>query len=400
MIATLPAQEGALKTAEELVAPVADQIRRTAAEAEAMRRLPDDLVRLLKDAGLFSMYTPKEFGGLDLPLPEALRVVEEVSRHDGSTGWTVALGLHNTVFTSVLPETSAARVLGNGAALMAAAPAFGVRAMPVDGGYRLTGRWAYNSGAPNADWIVIPAPIFDGDQPRMGTGGPEMVVAFVRPAEVEVIDTWYVTGLRATGTQDLRVDNVYVPDAMAGLASMGQAGPQVRAVRESVVARIPFFTLAGLAQVPPVCLGLARRAVEEFRQLALTKQSAFGGPRLAEQVQAQVGLARAEGLVRSARTYWYHEVEAVWDAVVHARAFCPEDRAAARIASLTATEQCVTAVDLLYRLAGSSAIFQSSPLERCFRDVHTAAQHLQVQEGRWETTGRVLMGLDPGSPIL
>ena len=141
MIATLPAQEGALKTAEELVAPVADQIRRTAAEAEAMRRLPDDLVRLLKDAGLFSMYTPKEFGGLDLPLPEALRVVEEVSRHDGSTGWTVALGLHNTVFTSVLPETSAARVLGNGAALMAAAPAFGVRAMPVDGGYRLTGRW-------------------------------------------------------------------------------------------------------------------------------------------------------------------------------------------------------------------------------------------------------------------
>src|ERR671933_1392846 len=105
MIATLPAREG-FSTAEELVAPVADQIRRTAAEAEAMRRLPDEFVRLLKDAGLFSMYTPKEFGGLDLPLPEALRVVEGVSRHDGSPGWTVALGLHNTVFTSALPETS------------------------------------------------------------------------------------------------------------------------------------------------------------------------------------------------------------------------------------------------------------------------------------------------------
>ena len=99
MIATLPAQEAhAGLTAEELVVPVADQIRRTAAEAEAIRRLPDDFMRLLKDAGLFSIYTPKEFGGLDLPLPQALRVVEEVSRHDGSTGWLVALGLANAVF--------------------------------------------------------------------------------------------------------------------------------------------------------------------------------------------------------------------------------------------------------------------------------------------------------------
>jgi alkylation response protein AidB-like acyl-CoA dehydrogenase len=288
-------------------------------------------------------------------------------------------------------------VLGAGAALITAAPAFGVRAMRVDGGYRLTGRWGYNSGAPNADWIVAAAPIFDGDQPRMGESGPEMVVAFVPPSDVEIIDTWYVTGLRASGTQDLRVDNVYVSDEMTGLASMPQG---VRAVRESALNRFPFFSLVGLVQAPPVCLGLARRAVEEFRQLALTKQSAFGGPRLAEQVQAQVGLARAEALVQSARVYWYEQVEMVWETALHARAFSLEDRVAARIASLMAAEQSLAAVDTLYRLAGSSAIFQSSPLERCFRDVHTAAQHLQVQEGRWETAGRVLMGLEPGSPVL
>ena len=90
----------------------------------------------------------------------------------------------------------------------------------------------------------------------------------------------------------------------------------------------------------------------------------------------------------------------LWDAAVQDRPIALEDRASQRIASLLTTEHCVTAVDLLYRLAGSSAIFQSSPLERCFRDAHTAAQHLQVQEGRWETTGRVLMGLEPGSPVL
>jgi alkylation response protein AidB-like acyl-CoA dehydrogenase len=108
MIATLPRQQD-FSTAEELVAPVADEIRRTAAEAEAMRRLPDHLMRALKDAGLFSIYTPAQFGGLELSIPQAMRVVEEVARHDGSTGWIVALGLANGVFTSMVSEASAAR---------------------------------------------------------------------------------------------------------------------------------------------------------------------------------------------------------------------------------------------------------------------------------------------------
>jgi alkylation response protein AidB-like acyl-CoA dehydrogenase len=403
MIATLTHRQipaNSKPTAEALVAPVADVIRRTAAEAEAVRRLPQDLMTLLKDAGLFSIYTPRQFGGLEMPLPDALRVVEEVARHDGSTAWTVALGLANGVFTSMLPQHSAVRVLGNGAALIPAAPAFAVRALAVDGGYCLTGRWGYNSGAPNADWIAVPVTIFEGDQPRVGPAGAEAIFAFVAPSDVEIIDTWYVTGLRATGTQDLRVDDIFVAEDMVGHATMGPSGPVLRPVRETVMTRIPFMTLAGVAQVPPVALGLARRALEEFQQLAQTKQSAFGGPRLAEQIHAQVALARAEALVRAARTYWYYELDTLWDAAVQNAPISLEQRAAQRIASLLATEHCVAAVDMLYRRAGSSAIFQSSPLERCFRDVHTAAQHLQVQEGRWETAGRVLMGLEPGSPVL
>ncbi len=394
MIATLT--RGETLSAEGLVAPVAGEIRGIAAQAEAGRRLPDELIAKLRAAGLFSIYTPNEFGGLDLPLPEALRVVEEVSRHDGSTGWTVALGVANSLFTSVLSEAGAARVLGDGSPLIAGAPAFGVRAVRVSGGYRLTGRWAFNSGAPNATWIGSPAPIFDGDAPRLGESGPEMAFCFLSPSDVQIIDTWYVTGLRATGTQDLYVDNVFVPDEMTGFFAMPH-GP--RPVREHVLNRIPFVSLFGMVQAPPVCLGLGRRAIEEFQQLARTKENLFG-QRLSEQVQANVGLARAEALVRSARTYWYDNVESIWNAAVHGCEISLEDRAQARIALLTAVEYCVSAADLLYRLAGSSAIFQSSPLERCWRDVHTAAQHLQVQDARWETAGRVLMGLDPGSPLL
>jgi alkylation response protein AidB-like acyl-CoA dehydrogenase len=148
-----------------------------------------------------------------------------------------------------------------------------------------------------------------------------------------------------------------------------------------------------------VCLGLARRAIEEFQALALRKESPFG-PRMSEQVQVHVGLARAEALLRCARGYWYDEVEAIWESALRRRPLTPDARAAMRIASLLAVENCVTLVDQVYRLSGTSAIFQSSPLERCWRDLHTAAQHLQVQSGRWETAGRVLLGLEPNSPLL
>jgi alkylation response protein AidB-like acyl-CoA dehydrogenase len=393
---TAPITTNGTRNIPDLVAQVEEKTRQLAQEAEASRRLPDELLHELKQAGLFSIYTPKEFGGLELSLPEALSVVEEVARHDGSTGWIVALSVANVLFTSALSEGSRARVLGNGPVLIAGAPAFGVRARRVDGGYRLTGRWGYNSGAPNADWIAAPAPIFDGDAPRMGPYGPEMVLYFVRPADVQIIDTWYVTGLRASGTQDLYVEDLFVPDEMTGGFSM-PAGPH--ALRQSPITRLPFLSLFGIVQSPPVCLGLARRVIEEFTRIACSKQDMFGA-RLSEKVQAQTGLARAAGLLGSARTYWYAAVEAAWDQAVHGCELSLEERAGLRIASLMAVEQTVAAADLLYRLAGTSSIFQSAPLERCWRDIHTAAQHLQVQDGRWETAGRVLMGLDAGSPLL
>ena len=386
----------ATMTPEELVQPVAARIREMAAQAEAERRIPDDLMRELKDAGLFSIYTPRELGGHELPLPEALRIVEEVSRHDGSTGWTVALGFANDLFTAVLRPESAAKVIPDGSALIAGAPAFGVRAVRVEGGYRLTGRWGFNSGSPNADWIGAAAPIFDGDAPRMGEHGPEMAFVFLRPSDVQIIDTWYVTGLRASGTQDLYVEGVFVPDEMAGGFSV-PGGPRV--VRDCTLARIPFFSLLGVTQSPPVCLGLARRGIEEFTQIARTKESPFG-PRMGEQVQVHAGLAHAEALLRSARTYWYENVRIAWDVACEGREPSLDERVALRLASLTAVENSVAAADILYRLAGTSSIYQSSALERCWRDIHTAAQHMQVQDTRWEAPGRVLLGLDPASPIL
>jgi alkylation response protein AidB-like acyl-CoA dehydrogenase len=382
--------------AQDLVAPVAEDILSAAAQVEADRALPAKLMDRLTGAGLFSIYTPRQFGGLELPLPTALSVVEEVSRLDGSTGWTVALGFANDVFTSILPEESAARVLANGSALIAGAPGFNVQAVPVEGGYRLSGQWSFCSGAPNATWMNVAAPIFEGEAPRMGPSGPEMVMAFLPPADVEIVDTWHVTGLRGTGSHDLRVENVFVPEELTGGIGI-PAGPAPR--RESILARIPFFTALGIIQSPAVCLGLARHAIDEFRALALEKAVTFG-PKVSETVPAQAGLARAEAKVRSAKCYWYQSVERVWELARAGSAFSLEDRTAMRLASLTAVENSVEAVDMLCRLAGTTPMFEASVLGRCYRDVHAAAQHLQVQDGRWETAGRVLFGLEPCSPLV
>jgi alkylation response protein AidB-like acyl-CoA dehydrogenase len=378
---------------QDLVAPVADDILSMADEVEAERRLPDRLMERLTQAGLFSIYTPRQFGGLELPLPTAIRVVEEVSRLDGSTGWTVALGFANALFTSVLPDQSAARVLRNGSALIAGAPGPMVRAQAVDGGYRLTGQWSFCSGAPNADWQSVAAPVFDGEAPRMGEHGPEMVMAFMPPGDVEIVDTWHVSGLRGTGSHDLRVNGLFVPAEMTGPFSLPN-GP--RPMRPSAITRIPLFTAVTIAQSPAACLGIARRAIDEFKELAIGKERPFA-LRLSEQVQAHVGLARAEALVRSARSYWYETVGQLWHLVSGGGEVSPGDRIEVRLAALTAAENSTEAVDIVWRLGGSTSIFQSSPLERCWRDVHAAAQHVQVQDGRWETAGRVLFGLEPQS---
>jgi alkylation response protein AidB-like acyl-CoA dehydrogenase len=266
----------------------------------------------------------------------------------------------------------------------------------VEGGYLLSGQWSFCSGAPNADWMSVAAPVFDGDLPRMSSAGPEMIFAFIPPSDVEIVDTWYVTGLRGSGSQDLRAENVFVPIELTGRFSM-PGGPIP--LRASTVTRIPFITLLGVAQSPPVCLGISRRAIDEFVVLAAGKERPFS-PKLSEQVQSHVGLARAEALVQSARSYWYENVERLWDTASRGDEISLHGRANVRLACLTAAENSAAAVDILYRLAGSTAIFQSSPLERCWRDVHTAAQHLQVQAGRWETAGRVLFGLDPASPFI
>ena len=384
--------------ASERVGGVADAISRHADQAESERKLPDGLMSELHSAGLLSLYTPSEFGGMALPLPDALRVVEEVSRYDGSTGWVVSLGFANDLFTSVIDQGAAAQMFeDDGSALFAGSPGFNMRAVAVEGGFRVTGSWSFASGAPNATWLTAAVPIFDGDVPRLSPFGmPEMIMVFMKPDEATIVPgSWDVIGLRASGSFDLRVEDLFIPQARSGpFSPMG-----LTTQRYCALARVPLFTVAAVMQSPPVCLGVAAHAIEAFQQLAASKERP-PTPRMIEQVPVQVAVARAEAKLRSARSYFYEAVEDLWGTATSEQPITPALQANVRLAVMTAAENSLDVVDSLYRLAGSSSIFQSSPLERCFRDVHTAAQHLASQDARWETVGRVLLGLSPESLIV
>jgi alkylation response protein AidB-like acyl-CoA dehydrogenase len=235
----------------------------------------------------------------------------------------------------------------------------------------------------------------DGEAPKLDPHGrPEMVIAFLRRDQVEIIDAWTVVGLRGTGSHDLRTQNAFVPTKLAGPFALF---PGASVQREGAMQRIPFPTLVVTMQVPPVSLGIARRAIEEFRETALTKMRPPAPP-LAEQAMAQVAVARATALVESARAFYYGSIESLWE-VAKAGDMSLDLRLRTRLACLTTAENCAAAVDLLYRIAGTTPIFQDSDLGRCWRDIHTAVQHREMQPSNWEAPGRVIMGLEPGTPM-
>jgi alkylation response protein AidB-like acyl-CoA dehydrogenase len=368
------------------------QIESCSDEAERLRRLPDAVVRLFKENGVFGMARPPEYGGMGLDLVTTMRAVEEVSIADASAGWCAAIG-SGSIGTLPLGKDAAREVYSSGTCVAGVGAPSG-RALPVEGGFRITGRWAYASGCQHSDWIFLGNLVFEGDRPRLSSSGqPEFRVAVVPMSEVEIIDTWHVSGLRGTGSHDVAADGVFVPvERTAAVALDGSAGDDAQY-------SIPMFTLFGLALVP-VALGAARRAIDELLALAQGKTPMLTGSKLRDKPVVQHEIARAEAMLQAASAYLYETVAALMERADRREEIDMEMRARVKLAATYATDCAAQAVDIAYRLGGGTANFETSVLQRCFRDVHAVTQHFIVASPNYETVGRVLMGLEPGTPII
>jgi alkylation response protein AidB-like acyl-CoA dehydrogenase len=245
------------------------------------------------------------------------------------------------------------------------------------GAYRVSGRWPFNSGCPHAAVCSVGVLVMDGDAPRIVPGrGPDWRFAFLPASSAEVIDTWRAAGLQGTGSHDVAVDGLRVPAEHV-------AAPLFEPARhDGPLWRLPFYSLAGMT-FAGFCLGVGRRALDEFAALARSKRRA-GGPRtLAEDGHTHLALARAEAALQAARCFVFDAVAESWHTACAGDPPSLAQRTRLQLAIQHAMDSAVAAVDGVFPLAGADAVYSDRPLQRCFRDLHTAKQHIYFSVDSW-----------------
>ena len=387
MTTTTEPKEGVLAAIERL-RPVIEACRDS---AERDRRLPDELMAAMRDAGLFRLWLPREYGGEELELLPYLEAVEALSRIDAAAGWTLANTGTSAVQAAFLPEAGAREIFAGGALTGGSITPRG-RAVPVEGGYRVTGQWPLASGCHSADWLGGNCLVFEGETPRFGPGGmPDFTLMFFPRGDCSLLDTWYSTGMRGTGSADFAVEDVFVPAHRTFPLFTAQSRLPGALYR----LRIEMHFLTALSNVG---LGIARAAIDAFVELALHKTPTLSQDGLATRPTIHAEVAKAEGLYQAARAYMHEVAREMQEAVSSGLAVPDELEAKRRLACVHAAECCEKVVDSMYRLGGVSSIYQSSRLDRCLRDIHTVNQHMAVSPVWWEKTGQYYFGLGLGMP--
>jgi alkylation response protein AidB-like acyl-CoA dehydrogenase len=363
------------------------ELRERADEIERARRLPADLSRRFADAGFYALCVPEAYGGLEQPPATTAAAVEMLARADASAAWCVFIGATTGSALALLSPDAAREIFARPQTLLCGVFAPRGRADAEAGGFRANGRWAWGSGTENADWILGGCRLFRDGEPWLGEkGAPRAHMLLAPAAEVTRLDTWHVSGLCGTGSTDFEMRDVFVPDARV----VGFLEPRPL---ERPLYAFPHFGLLGMG-IAAVTLGVARSAIDELVDVAGGKRPEGTSRTLAERPGTQSDVARAEALWRSARAFFYESLESAWSQACSRGRIEVAQRRDIRLATTHAVSACVEAVDLMYHLGGGTSVYRRSPLQRHFRDVHVASQHMMVGRGTLELTGRLFLGLD------
>ncbi|MGO9350198.1 MAG: acyl-CoA dehydrogenase family protein [Mycobacterium sp.] len=365
---------------------IADAASKMWSEIDSGRRLPDELVELLRGSGLLRAGAPAEVGGLELPPQVGLRAAEELARGDASTGWCVAIGITSTLLVAYLPPSSRDQLFGDGRGLAAGVWAPRGKGRSVDGGVVVSGRWAFCSGICHADVLFAGCMIDEASVPS---------VVALPTKDLQLLDNWHTLGLRGTGSHDSVADEVFVPaDRVVSIFD----GPVV----DRPLYRFPPFGFFALSVAAPA-LGNARAAIDDLVELAGGKKGLGSTRTLAERSATQAAVAAAESALGAARALYYQAIDDAWRASQTSDNHVPvsvELRNRLRLAATHAARTSADVVRTMYDLAGGSAIYDHSPLQRRFRDAFTATAHFQVNEASRELPGRILLGQRANASML
>jgi alkylation response protein AidB-like acyl-CoA dehydrogenase len=395
---TMTVQVDELLERARSLAPLVEQYRD---EFEQIRHLPPPLVQAMRERGLFCLWLPRSLGGPELSIEACILVMEELSRQDGSVGWNSMISTNHSILWSHLPPEAATAMTRGGTAIIAgtigsggsaSAPGGGV-ATAVPGGFRISGRWPFASGCHHADWMVANGRIFDGSEPRTNPLGNVGLFSFViDPAEVTILDNWYTTGMRGTGSHDFEGTDIFVPEERLFSTSHPETyepSPLYRTARMT-----PWC-----ASIAGVALGIARCAIDTFIGVARVKPANLGRATLMERETVHRAVGEAEGRLRAARCFLLETDRAV-DACIARREEISDDLAAMmRCAGSTASLASMEVCDAMFTSAGMTSTYATSKLDRCFRDIHMVTQHVVGGLAGLTVAGRYFMGLGLGAAL-
>lgn len=347
------------------------------------RQLPDPVFEALADAGLFRLWLPRSLGGPELSPLQFMSVVEAASAMDGTIGWLVGNGGGMSRTGGYLDSTIAREIFSHQRTFMVSATGAVCSATEVDGGYRVTGRWPFGSGAPHGSHFMGLVAVENADSPG------QIVCCYLDRVQVTVHDTWHVSGLRGTGSSDFEVFNAFVPTR--------RTHPFIghEPVENGLLYRMPPISVFSWT-VSVVPLGIARGAIYSFVSLALSKAKQ-GANLLRDREVVQTMVGRVEALHAAARSFLVEAMTELVAATNIGGHRLVEARAQLRIATAHAAETAVRIVEMLAAEAGATVIFESSPLERAIRDVQAATKHIAMTPSSYGVYGRVTLGLDPGT---
>jgi len=372
-------------------------IREHMAEADRERRLSRAVIDALEQAGLTKLHLPKALGGLEADPITAMRISEEIAGFDAAAAWYLMVTNAGAFSYGGLPDAVVDEIMADRNWTSAASPSTPGVAHEVDGGYRVSGRVPFCSGVSTAKWVFLSYMVMDGDQPRMHQGAPVMFMACLPVSEVQIIDTWYGMGMRGTDSNDVAVRDLFVPKART--IPMVPNSPQNR-YYQTPLYRLPMLAAIVLQWIPPIAIALGRRAIDEVKGLSAKRVPMATMVPVRERGSAQERLGRAEAMWRAARGLMYQTMSDLWEATLAGRPCTLDEKASGSLAAAHAAQTGVQVVDLMYTSAGSSAAFDSHPMQKLFRDAHVIRQHGFVCLGRYETFAQVALGLPPDLPFL
>ncbi|HEV2548759.1 MAG TPA: acyl-CoA dehydrogenase family protein [Stellaceae bacterium] len=374
----------------ERAVALAPAIAAAADEIERERRIPAALLERMLEAQLFRLLLPRPFGGGEVDPLTFVAVIEEIAKHDASTAWVLCQTAVCAMSGAYMPAATVAEIFGDERTIAAWGAGFGGKAVPVEGGYRLNGKWLFASGGRHATWFGGHSLICDdsGTPQRTDKGAPLTRTLFFPADAVTMSDVWHVTGLRGTGSDAYEVSDLFV-SAARSFRRDDPADRQYHAPLYHLKTDTMFS--AGFASL---ALGLARAMLDALRGLALEKTPRGYANPLRNSPAFQSEFGELEAQLRAARAYLMGTLAGVWESVRETGALGLEQRFSMRLAATHTIGEARAVANAAYHHAGATAIFASNPFERRLRDMNAVAQQIQARRSHFETVGKHLLGLE------